>query len=194
MSDVYPPPGDALVLTVEEIVVPAAITPDGWESPKHGSPGLMLPAPWEFPIFPIAVPDDESPPDPPDYSVHHVCPRCLGVGGLGHDVRVTSGGVDAHARDDRQVGGEYDSDYLSLPDGDLAALQAADDIEVTVSPSIGCRRCGFHTFLEQSSHRVLSDWSGADGHNGTYQMRMQTLREWRPDVHSRLLEQGYPDP
>lgn len=168
-----PDPAD---VRIETVVEPSDINPED----RSGS-GLLLVAPWEFVLTGVHGKEEAR-------SAHWCCPRCLDTGFLGHEVELKGHGRKFTCRSDED---RDERDYLQIPDADLDRLKEADDLQVTVNPSIGCRCCGFHCYLEGNTYRVLSDWNGADDGRdpaATFTNRLQKLNEHRPDAYQRLAE------
>ena len=161
-------------IQIERLVERNDILPEGVGVGK----GLLLPAPWELMLMQVADEQDR-------YRVYWCCPRCLDVGSLGHQVEIEAAGMQFTCRSDED---RDERDYLAILPEELVELKEATDIQVTVNPSIGCRCCGFHCYLEQSEYRVLSDWDGDDGRDpsAVFTNRIQHLHEHRPDAYDRL--------
>lgn len=169
-----PDPAD---VQIERLVERSDIIPDGVGKGK----GLLLPAPWELMLMRVADEQDR-------YRVYWCCPRCLDVGSLGHQVEIEAAGMRFTCESDQH---RDERDYLAILPEELVDLKEATDIQVTVNPSIGCRCCGFHCYLEESEYRVLSDWDGADegrDPSAVFTNRIQHLHEHRPDAYQRVAE------
>lgn len=168
-----PDPAD---VQIERVVRPGDVNPED----RSGS-GLLVLAPWEFALVGVSSLDEA-------YTAHWVCPRCLDVGFLGHQIELET--QNAHVRCESDENRE-DRDYLHIPDELLDGILEADSVDLTVDPSIGCRCCGFHCYLEGSTYRVLSDWNGADESRdpaAVFTNRIQKLHEHRPDAYDRLAD------
>jgi len=168
-----PDPAD---VRIERLVEPSDINPE-----DRSGTGLLVMAPWEFMLMGVAGRKDA-------YSAHWCCPRCLDPGSLGHETTIKGHGMQVHCRSDEN---RDERDYLQITDEHLGLLKKAGDLQVTVNPSIGCRCCGFHCYLEENAYQVLSDWTGADEERdpaAVFTNRIQKLNEHRPGAFQRLSE------
>jgi hypothetical protein len=167
---------DPAAVQIESVVRPGDVNPED----RSGS-GLLVVAPWEFALVGVSGHDEA-------YTAHWVCPRCLDTGFLGHQVELETPNAHVSCASDEN---RDDRDYLHIPDELLDGILAAEAVDLTVNPSIGCRCCGFHCYLEESEYRVLSDWNGADDGrdpSATFTNRIQKLKNHREDAYQRLAE------
>lgn len=161
---------DPMNIQIERLVTNSDISTEAYS-------GLMLLAPWEILVIEKSNQLDR-------YGVHWCCPRCLDVGSLnGHALDLKAPGVQATTGEDSPI-------HISPRKLDLLQQADSGEFAVEVNPSIGCRGCGFHCYLEGSTYRVLSDWEGDDGRkpSAVFTNRLQKLHEHRPDAYQRLAE------